>query len=81
MEFNDSTVSNFDFTELKDKCFGNKSGGTGGRSYYMSSLGDSYGCSGYMLFYERVKKKDLKILIEADKVEEEKANGTVVHHD
>jgi len=31
-----------------------------------------------MLFYERRKKKDLKILIDKEKVEEEKKEGTDV---
>lgn len=62
MEFNDSRVSDFDFKELEKHCFGNESG-TG-------FMGDSYGTSGYMLFYERRKKKDLKIVVEEDKVEE-----------
>jgi len=44
-------------------------------------MGDSYGTSGYMLFYERRKKKDLKILIDENKVEEEKAKGIEVHFD
>ena len=49
MEFNDSRVSDWDFKELEKQCFGNESG---------SFMGDSYGTSGYMLFYERRKKKD-----------------------
>mmetsp|Transcript_7040 Transcript_7040/g.9802 ORF Transcript_7040/g.9802 Transcript_7040/m.9802 type:complete len:103 (+) Transcript_7040:1576-1884(+) len=44
-------------------------------------MGDSYGTSGYMLFYERRKKKPLKILIDEEKVEEEKARGTEVQFD
>jgi len=44
-------------------------------------MGDSYGTSGYMLFYERRGKKNLKILIEEDKVEEEEKKGYVVHTD
>ena len=80
MEFNDSNVSNFDFKDLKDKCFGNKSGGAS-KSYYASSIGDSYGQSGYMLFYERRKKKDLKILVSQDKIEEEKQKGFDIKHD
>ena len=44
-------------------------------------MGDSYGTSGYMLFYERRTKKPLKIIVDADKVEEEKANGTNVLFD
>jgi len=44
-------------------------------------MGDSYGTSGYMLFYERRTKKPLKIIVDDDKVEEEKARGTEVHYD
>lgn len=72
MEFNDSRVSDWDFKELEKQCFGNESG---------SFMGDSYGTSGYMLFYERRKKKDIKILIEEDKVEEAKAKGIDVQFD
>lgn len=51
MEFNDSRVSDWDFAELKQRTFGTeKNANQGG---YMSSLGDSYGTSAYMLFYER----------------------------
>ena len=60
MEFNDSRVSDFEFADIKDKCFGTK------QTSKFST--DKYGCSGYMLFYERRKKKDLKILVEEDKV-------------
>ena len=65
MEYNDSNVKDFDFKDLKDKCFGNKQSGGGNRFSYNS---DSYGVSGYMLFYERRKKKDLKILVDEDQV-------------
>ena len=44
-------------------------------------MGDSYGTSGYMLFYERRKKKDLKILVEESNVESEKAQGVEVQFD
>ena len=54
MEFNDSRVSDWDFKELEKQCFGNESG---------SFMGDSYGTSGYMLFYERVKKKDIRLVL------------------
>ena len=64
MEFNDSRVSDWEFKELEKQCFGNEAG-----NGYMQ---DSYGTSGYMLFYERRVKKDLKILIADEKVEEEK---------
>jgi len=73
MEFNDSRVSDWDFKEIEKQCFGNEAGS--------GFMGDSYGTSGYMLFYERRKKKDLKILIDEDKVKEEKAKGTEVHYD
>ena len=70
MEFNDSRVSDYNFGELEKQCFGNddKSG----------FMGESYGTSGYMLFYERRRKKDLKILVEEEKVEEEQKKGTEV---
>lgn len=44
-------------------------------------MGDSYGTSGYMLFYERRVKKDLKIVVPEDKVEEMKAKGDTVEYD
>ena len=73
MEFNDSRVTHWDFKELEKQCFGNDNSG--------GFMGDSYGTSGYMLFYERRVKKPLKILVDADKVEEEKAKGIEVHVD
>ncbi len=80
MEFNDSRVDNWDFKELRQRTFGNEQKTS--NNAYFSSLGDSYGTSAYMLFYERRKKKDIKVLIadesvaEADKkvkIEESKA--------
>jgi len=47
----------------------------------MSSLGDSYGTSAYMLFYERRVKKDLKILVSPEKMQETLKKGVKVHHD
>lgn len=44
-------------------------------------MGDSYGTSAYMLFYERRVKRDLKIIVEEDKVEETKAKGVDVAFD
>lgn len=73
MEFNDSRVSDFDFVDLKDKCFGTKQ-----TSRFTT---DKYGCSGYMLFYERRKKKDLKILVEEDQVQAQKDLGFDVKYD
>ena len=73
MEFNDSRVSAFQFKDLAKECQGNEAGN--------GIMGDSYGTSGYMLFYERRKKKPLKILVEEDKVEEEQKNGIEVKYD
>ena len=58
MEFNDSRVTHFDYKDLEKQCFGNEQGA--------GFMGDSYGTSGYMLFYERRQKKPLKILIDED---------------
>lgn len=44
-------------------------------------MGDSYGTSGYMLFYERRVKKDLKIVVPAAQVEEKKTKGEEVQYD
>ena len=77
MEFNDSTVRDFQASKLKEECYGGDSGGSGG--FGLSSLdgwglsGGSYGKSGYMLFYERRKKKPLRLLKE--KVEAQGENG------
>ncbi len=59
MEFNDSTVSNFNFEKLKSECFGGDAGGISDAW----GFGGSYGKSAYMLVYERRKKKPIKILI------------------
>ena len=80
MEFNDSRVSHWDFKDLKQATMGNENKGQA-TTGYMAGLGDSYGKSGYMLFYERRKKKDLKILVADDQVEEQKAKGIDVQYD
>ena len=80
MEFNDSRVSHWDFTDLKQATMGNENKGQA-TTGFMAGLGDSYGKSGYMLFYERRKKKDLKILVADDQVEEQKAKGIDVQYD
>lgn len=75
MEFNDSRVSDFQFKNLKEECFGDESSSTG------NSWGfGNYGKSGYMLFYERRVKKPIKILVPEEKVESEKQK-TEVHFD
>lgn len=65
MEFNDSTVRDFQASKLKEECFGGESGGSGG--FGLSSLdgwglSGGHGKSGYMLFYERRTKKPLRLL-------------------
>ena len=71
MEFNDSTVRDFQVSKLKDECYGGDGGGSGG--FGLSALdgwglGGGYGKSGYMLFYERRQKRPLKQLVPDDKV-------------
>ena len=64
MEFNDSRVSDYKFESLDGDVTGEDKGTTtsyGSYSYMSSST--TYGKSAYMLFYERRKKKDMKILI------------------
>ena len=75
MEFNDSSVRDFNFEKLKDECFGGdgKSGDDGW------SFGGSYGKSAYMLVYERKTKKPLKILVEEE--EAKKSSQSQVYHD
>ena len=68
MEFNDSTVRDFQLSKLKEECFGGDSSGSGFGGFGLSSFdgwglgGGGYGKSGYMLFYERREKKPLKLL-------------------
>jgi hypothetical protein len=67
MEFNDSHVRDFDNSKIKEEAFG---GDGGNQSFGISSFdgwgigggASSYGKSGYMLFYERVNKKPIKII-------------------
>ena len=71
MEFNDSTVRDFQASKLKDECYGGDGGGSGG--FGLSALdgwglGGGYGKSGYMLFYERRQKRPLKQLVLEEKV-------------
>lgn len=76
MEFNDSTVREYKFANLKEECFGDKPGGS---QSFASAWGISggYGKSGYMLFYERRVKKPIRIVVPA----EEAANQTDVVFD
>ena len=81
MEFNDSRVSDWDFKDLRSRTFGNEAKSSGTSGGYFSSLGDSYGTSGYMLFYERRVKKPLKIVVPQGEVEEARAKGVDVKYD
>ena len=65
MEFNDSTVRNFNFDKLKEETFGEEKTGSGGMESGFGNFG-SYGKSAYMLVYERKKKKPIKILTTAE---------------
>lgn len=58
MEFNDSSVTDFSFSQLEKQCFGNENPN--------GFMGNSYGTSGYMLFYERRRKKAIKLLVDED---------------
>ena len=42
------------------------------------SWGGKYGKSAYMLFYERRRKKDIKLVVPEDKVEEEKKKNVKI---
>jgi ubiquitin carboxyl-terminal hydrolase 34 len=50
MEFNDSTVRDFNFEKLKEECYGGDGKSGNDESW---SFGSSYGKSAYMLVYER----------------------------
>ena len=80
MEFNDSSVRNFTFDKLKEECFGEDKGTSGGGME--SSWGNfgSYGKSAYMLVYERRIKKPIKILVSPPK-EEEKGQDSGIFYD
>ena len=67
MEFNDSTVRDYNFEKLKDECYGDK------KETKATTLGGwgsdtKYGKSGYMLFYERRVKKPIKVVIPPEDV-------------
>ena len=79
MEFNDSSVRDFNFERLKEDCFGGDGKSGGGDDSW--GLGGSYGKSAYMLVYERKQKCDIKILVDESELEECKAKEEVVHFD
>lgn len=68
MEFNDSIVRDFNLVKLREECFGGDQTTSTYTGFGISTLegwtfnSGSYGKSGYMLFYEKKKKKPLKIV-------------------
>jgi hypothetical protein len=71
MEFNDSTVRDLNVTKLKEDCYGGDQSSSNNYSGFAFSTLDGwgfgggsggYGKSGYMLFYERKKKKPIKLV-------------------
>ena len=80
MEFNDSNVRDYKFEKLDDDVSGEDSKAT---TSYQSHWGgsDTYGKSAYMLFYERRKKKNMKVVIPEDKVDQERKGGIEVTFD
>ena len=86
MEFNDETVKDYKFDDLDKDTFGeNKKGGSTANTSaypYSTSYGDDgYGKSAYMLLYERRRKKDVKIVVPEDKVDQAKKDGFEVSYD
>ena len=77
MEFNDSTVRDYNFDKLKDECYGDKKESKTSHTLGGWGMDTKYGKSGYMLFYERKVKKPIKIVIPKADV----ANHTDLHYD
>ena len=68
MEFNDSSVSDYKFESLDKDVSGEDEAKSVGWTNYGSygagvGWGGSYGKSAYMLFYERRKKKNVKLVV------------------
>lgn len=80
MEYNDSRVSDYNFSKLKSECSGGDEGGSSSATGWGFG-GGGYGKSGYMLFYERRQKRPLKILVQEDQVDSVKESGVEVHYD
>ena len=79
MEFNDSTVRNFNFDKLKEECYGGDGRSSGGDDSW--SFGGSYGKSAYMLVYERRKKKPVKILLTPEEAAAAEDKTGIFHDD
>ena len=82
MEFNDSQVRDYKFENLHEDCEGDEPTKTGGYGGYGGGFGGwgggNYGKSGYMLFYERRKKKNLTIVLPCFKVNPANKQGLPV---
>ena len=85
MEFNDSRVSDYRFENLDEDVTGDDdSKQTKSIGYYNQNQGNTfegYGKSAYMLFYERRRKKDMKVVIPETEVEQVKQSGIEVTFD
>lgn len=64
-EFNDSSVTDFNFEKLENECMGGD--GKEANDFGMSMMSSStYGKSAYMLVYERRLKKPIKVLVDKE---------------
>merc|ERR1719464_2354810 len=84
MEFNDSVVRNYKFENLDKDAVGEEDTGPkystyGSHTYQVDNK--TYGKSAYMLFYERRKKKDMRMVIQEGEVEKAKEAGIDVLYD
>jgi len=68
MEFKDSVVTPFNFDEIKDECFGGAKESDDPWFGFLKSGG--YGKSGYVLVYEKRKKKPIMLLVNEKRPEQ-----------
>jgi len=61
MEFNDSTVTPYNFDDLKDDCYGGAKENDDPWAGFFKAGG--FGKSGYVLVYEKWNKKPIKLLV------------------
>ncbi len=68
LEFNDSNIYPFDLKNVEEECFGGCDGLVEEKIHWLDRPSDEKekGKSAYMLFYERKKKKPIKILMEKE---------------
>jgi len=76
LEFNDSNINPFDLKNLEEECFGGCDGFGEDNISWLNRPSDEKekGKSAYILFYERKKKKPIKMLIEKDLVLEDQSS-------